>query len=55
MSKLTKQRIMSAFLSLLNKKSLDKLTVKDIFDDYVMRLEKNLLFMMNMFELLNLS
>lgn len=34
MSKFTKQRIMSAFLSLLNKKSLDKLTVKDIFDDY---------------------
>ena len=55
MSKFTKQRIMSAFLSLLNKKSLDKLTVKDIFDDYCNETEKNLLFMMNMFELLNLS
>ena len=32
MSKFTKQRIMDAFLSLLNKKSLDKLTVKDIIE-----------------------
>ena len=74
MSKFTKQRIMDAFLSLLNKKSLDKLTVKDIiekaevnrntfyyyFEDiydllHAVFKQKFDDFMMNMFELLNLS
>lgn len=32
MSKFTSQRIMDAFLYLLNKKSLDKLTVKDVIE-----------------------
>lgn len=32
MSKFTKLRIMDTFLELLNKKSLDKLTVKDIIE-----------------------
>lgn len=32
MSKFTKQRIMDAFLCLLNQKSLDKLTVKDVIE-----------------------
>ena len=32
MSKFTKQRIMDSFLDLLNKKSLDKLTVKDVIE-----------------------
>ena len=31
MSKFTKLRIMDTFLELLNKKSLDKLTVKDYY------------------------
>lgn len=32
MSKFTKQRIIDAFLCLLNQKSLDKLTVKDVIE-----------------------
>lgn len=32
MSKFTRKRIMDAYLYLLNKKSLDKLTVKDIIE-----------------------
>lgn len=32
MSKFTKQRIMDSFLDLLNQKSLDKLTVKDVIE-----------------------
>ena len=32
MSKFTKQRIMDSFLILLNKKSMDKLTVKDVIE-----------------------
>ena len=40
MSKYTKTRIMDAFLYLLNEKSMDRLTVKDVIDVYKRQIQK---------------
>lgn len=53
MSKFTKQRIMDSFLYLLNKKSLDKLTVKDVIETAEVNRNTFYYYFQDIYDLLN--